>query len=178
MIAPTYSAVAHEELSVTARSIALNAASYSLPRSAITNPATASAVASSVPPSTAACACRSPAVLSASSNPSRVKHHKTPRDVRVGGGVVGIKFQRVFEELHCRRGVRGHLRRHVRQRAQIEVVGVQVVWPLSPRAFDLATCTFGRRLRRLSRLSVLQIEHVFDRAVEPSARGARRSQLR
>ena len=82
------------------------------------------------------------------------------------GGVVGIELQRLLEEAHSDRRVFRH-GIQMRQRPQIEIVGVKAFGPLALRALDLGAAKVrlddsddGRRD------PVLQIEHVFERAVE------------
>ena len=101
------------------------------------NAATASAVASSVPLAIAARACRSPAILSASSRPARVANLVAPGDQSVGGSVVRVQLERVFQKSLGDLGVRRDHRHHVRQSAQIEVIGVEVFGTLSLGAFNL-----------------------------------------
>ena len=85
----------------------------------------------------------------------------------MGGGVVRVQLERVLQKPRGDPGVRRHHRRHVRQSAQIEVVGVEVFGTLSPGAFDLrlpqarlddADHFFGDL--------ILQVENVLQRAVE------------
>ena len=85
----------------------------------------------------------------------------------MGGGIVGIELQRLFEEAHADRGVFRHDRREMRQCAQIEVIGVEAFGPLALRALDLGATKIRLDDSDDARGDlVLQIEHVFERAVE------------
>ncbi len=85
---------------------------------------------------------------------------------RMGGGVVRVQLERVLQNPRGDPGVGGRHRGHVRQRAQIEVIGVEIVGMLSPGAFDLRALQAGLDdADDLVGDLVLQVENVFQRAV-------------
>ena len=90
-----------------------------------------------------------------------------PGRVGMRGGVVRVEPQRLVEEAQRLVGVGRRVGVGVRQRPEIEIVGVEPVGPLAARPLDL-----GAPQRRLDRADdalgqpVLQVEDVFDRALE------------
>src|SRR5215831_18968414 len=90
-----------------------------------------------------------------------------PRRIGVCRGIVGIKPQCFVEKLQRLVTISGRIRYRVRQSAEIEVVGVELVGPLASSAFDLSAA--DRRLDcadNALRHPILQVEDVFQGALE------------
>src|SRR5215469_5297446 len=106
-----------------------------------------------------------------------------PGDHCMCGSEIGLQLDSPGEQEQRFVRILGHRGEHGRQSAQIEVIGIEAVRPLAPRAFDLALTE--RRLDDAGdadRDFVLEVEDVFERAVEavgPEMRAAGRiNQLR
>src|SRR5207302_10999958 len=90
----------------------------------------------------------------------------TPRDHRVCCGVVWLELDRPIEQREALVGILRHRCEGKRQRAEIEVIRVQAVRPLSPRALDLRLAQ-GRldNAYNADRQLVLDREDVVERTV-------------
>src|SRR6266481_9600583 len=84
------------------------------------------------------------------------------------GGKIGLQLDRFAEQGQRFVRILRHRDESVGQGAQIEVIGIEAVRPLAPRAVDLALPE--RRLDYAGdadRDLVLKLENVFEQAVEP-----------
>src|SRR5260370_20528828 len=117
------------------------------------------------------------------SGPVRLLLHSAPQvsllmakgDDGMRGSKIGLQLDRLAEQGQRFVRVLRHRGESVRQGAQIEVIGIEAVGPLAPRALDL-----GLTKRRLDHAGdgdrdlVLKVENVLEQAVEsvgPEMRG-------
>ena len=95
-----------------------------------------------------------------------MKHHSRHQARCARDGVIGVELERLLEKRDRHAALIRHWRLQVGQRAQEQIVGVEILRTLSPRTFDLRA-PHGRLDDADHAIGdlILELEHVLERAV-------------